>query len=109
MPSYVPLRLRLKRSVLAVACAFVLYAFHLHSLIRDVNLLPTNTTEEDLTVYNLPDSFVGEPSHLTPIDSRTLIELGTESIDAGTLILIINVLPVKLMIYTLNSHYQKLT
>ncbi|KAL7486926.1 hypothetical protein ACHAW6_012532 [Cyclotella cf. meneghiniana] len=38
---------------------------------------------EYLTVYTFPETFVGDPRHLTPIDPSILIPLGDESIDAA--------------------------
>lgn len=81
MPSYVPLRLRLKRSA-TITAIFLIIAFTVHRFGIRSNAIEASG-KEDLTIYELPESFIVQPAHLTPVDPTALIELGTESIDAA--------------------------
>ncbi|KAL3786928.1 hypothetical protein HJC23_013263 [Cyclotella cryptica] len=64
---------------------FLCYAlnFEIATLTKTIKDTHTASSGEYLTVYKLPDSFMGEPRHLTPIDPRMLIPLGNESIDSA--------------------------
>ena len=84
MPSYVSLRLRLKRAALLSVVFLIIFSVH-RLRIRDAlsNESIAASGNEDLTIYELPESTVVQPAHLTPVDPTTLIELGTESIDVA--------------------------
>jgi isopentenyldiphosphate isomerase len=80
-------RLRPKRCItIIVVFALSLFVFayrvSINELTIDTNHHRASASNEDLTVYRLPEKFK-DPSHLTPIDPSILIELGTESIDAA--------------------------